>query len=102
MISHTRNLFLCPLFLPVCGCGDDLLIENDTSPHRRSRSPQKSGNASTSNVLAEVDENRYQGMGRCCHNLGFKRNGFFEDTDIVTIHPATKEDPTHPGMTGTG
>jgi hypothetical protein len=89
--------------LVVCGCGDDLLIGNDTTPHRHSRSPQRTGNEATnSKILAEIDEHRYQGTGRCCHNLGFKRNGFFEDTDIVTIHPATKEDPTHPGMTGTG
>ncbi|RYG67325.1 hypothetical protein EON64_07705, partial [archaeon] len=34
-------------------------------------------------------------------NLGYKRKGRFEDLEILALHPATKEDPTSPGMLGT-
>ncbi len=34
-------------------------------------------------------------------NLGYHRYGKFSFMDIIAIHPATREDPTNPGMYGT-
>ena len=41
------------------------------------------------------------GIGRYLYNFGFKRNGDFDDLDILSIHPATKEDPTAVGQFAT-
>lgn len=53
------------------------------------------------NILSDRNESSYEGRSNLFYNFGFKRNGQFEDTDIVTIHPASKSDPTCPGMNGT-
>lgn len=72
----------------VCGCGDDLSTLEGSKAAQSSSKP------------ATTDDNE-RNNDTFWRNFGFKFTGSFDDTEIVTIHPANKADPTRPGERGT-
>ena len=56
---------------------------------------KQTADGSGNNPIISVD------LQNCCLNVGFKRYGTIKDLDIIDVHPASKEDPTQPGMLGT-
>ena len=79
--------------IAVCGCCDETLLEENRI--RSKRLTDGGSGAQPDDPIISVD------LQNCCFNIGFKRNGTLKDLDIIDVHPASKEDPTQPGMLGT-
>jgi hypothetical protein len=98
MDQYDGNVLDC--CVTVCGCGDDD-IENPKTAERNAHVVQTNGASENTESDDYKETNRKYTILALWRNLTFKKRGDIKDSDLLAVHPATKEDPSRPGFLGT-